>query len=89
MDTMGWKSCLAYPDCWYKPMVRPDDGFQYYAYLLPYVDDCLCVHHDGEATLKELDHYFKMKEGSIVDPDFYLGAKLHKTTLPNCVEAWA
>ena len=30
-----------------------------------------------------------MKEGSIGDPDIYLGTKLHKTTLPNGVKAWS
>ena len=24
MRTLGYKSCLADPDLWYKPMVRPD-----------------------------------------------------------------
>jgi hypothetical protein len=29
-----------------------------------------------------------MKPGSIGDPDFYLGAKLQSTQLPNSVFAW-
>ena len=37
----------------------------------------------------KIDKYFKMKEGSIGDPDIYLGAKLRKNTLPNGVEAWS
>ena len=56
-------------------------------YMLLYVDDCLCVHHDGEAVLNELDNYFKMKDGSIGDPDMYIGTKLRKTTLSNGVVA--
>jgi hypothetical protein len=35
-----------------------------------------------------LDEYFKMKEGYIQVPTFYLGAKLKKTVLPNGVVAW-
>jgi hypothetical protein len=35
-----------------------------------------------------LDEYFKMKEGSIQVPNFYLGAKLKNTVLPNGVVAW-
>jgi hypothetical protein len=35
-----------------------------------------------------LDEYFKMKEGSIQVPTFYLGAKLKNTVLPNGVVAW-
>jgi hypothetical protein len=33
-------------------------------------------------------NYFKMKEGSIQIPTFYLGAKLKKTALPNGVVVW-
>jgi hypothetical protein len=46
------------------------------------------VHHDPGAPLVKLDEYFKMKEGSIQVPTFYLGAKLKKTVLPNGVVAW-
>jgi hypothetical protein len=53
-----------------------------------YVDDILCVHHDPGSALANLDEYFKMKEGSIQVPTFYLGAKLKKTVLPNGVVAW-
>ena len=88
MRNLGYRPCLADPDLWYKPMTRPDDGFRYYAYLLLYVDDCLCVHHDAEGQLHELDKFFKMKPGSIGDPDLYLGAKVKKTVLPNGVVAW-
>ena len=33
------------------------------------------------AALLEIDKLFKMKDGSVGDPDFYLGAKLRKTKL--------
>jgi hypothetical protein len=56
--------------------------------FLAYVDDLLCVNHDAMSALNELDYYFKMKPGSIGDPDIYLGGKLRKVTLPNGVEAW-
>jgi hypothetical protein len=46
------------------------------------------VHHDPGTPLAKLDDYFKMKEGSIQVPTFYLGAKLKKTVLPNGVVAW-
>ena len=68
-------------------MVRPEDNFKYYAYMLLYVDACLVIHHDVEMTLTELDHYFAMKKGSIRDPDIYLGAKLRAVELNNGVKA--
>ena len=89
MDTLGYKSCLADQDLWYKPEIRPSDNHKYYSYMLLYVDDALCIHHDGKTALEGLDRYFQMKEGSIGDPDLYLGAKLRKVTLPNGVQAWS
>ena len=31
MRNLGYMPCKANPDLWYKPEVRPDDGFRYYA----------------------------------------------------------
>ena len=76
MRTMGFESCKADPDLWFRPATRPDDGFKYYEYVLLYVDDCLAISHDAISVLKQLDKYFQMKPGSIGDPDIYLGAKL-------------
>ena len=88
MRLCGYKSCLADPDLWYKPMVRPEDGHKYYAYMLLYIDDALSIHHDATGELETLDKYFQMKPGSIGDPDIYLGAKLRKVQLENGVWAW-
>jgi hypothetical protein len=52
------------------------------------VDDILCVHHDPGAPLEKFYAYFKMKEGSVQVPAFYLGVKLKKTVLPNGMAAW-
>jgi hypothetical protein len=56
----------------------PDEGVLYWAYMLIYLDDILCVHHVPGSPLAKLDEYFKMNEGSIQVPTFYLGAKLKK-----------
>jgi hypothetical protein len=71
-----------------KAEIRPDDGVLYWAYILIYVDDILCVHHDPGAPLEKLDEYFNMKEGFIQVPTFYLGAKMKNTVLPNGMAAW-
>jgi hypothetical protein len=70
MKHLKYKSYRADPDLWYKPMVRPEDGFLYYAYILLYVDDCLFIHHNTEDALQELDKFFQMKPGSIGDPKY-------------------
>ena len=75
MIHLGYESCRADADVWMKQFSRPD-GSQYYGYMLLYVDDALCINMDAEGELHRLDRYFKMKEGSIGDPDIYLGGKI-------------
>jgi hypothetical protein len=87
MKHLGWEPCRDDRDLWMKADMRPNDGVRYWAYILIYVDDILCVHHDPGTLLAKLDEYFKMKKGSIQVPTFYLGAKLKKTVLPNGVIA--
>ena len=89
MKHLKFVPCLADPDLWMKPMVRPSDGFEYYAYVLIYVDDVMVVHHDAESVLQMIDKYFLLKPSSIGEPDIYLGAKLKKMQLENGVWAWA
>jgi len=83
MTHLGFTPCLADPDLWMRAEVRPCDGFEYYAYVLLYVDDVLVVHHDATDVL------LKMKPGSIGDPDIYLGATIKQMRLANGVLAWA
>jgi hypothetical protein len=85
MDHLGWNPCLGDRYFWMKEETRPDDGVKYWAYILIYVDDILCAHHDPGTSLAKIDKYFKMKSGSIMEPTFYLGAKLKKTVMPNGV----
>ena len=63
--TLGYKSCLADQDVWYKVMTRPKGKFHYYFCTLLYVDDVLCVNHDTERELLKMDKFFKMKDKSI------------------------
>jgi hypothetical protein len=87
-STLKRHQCRADRDLWMKAETCPDDGVLYWAYILIYVDDIFCVHHDPGSPLAKLDEYFKMKGGSIQVPTFYLGAKLNKTVMPNGVVAW-
>jgi hypothetical protein len=59
-----------------------------FEYILIYVDDILCVHHDPGKSLAQIDKYFKMKSCSIMEPTFYLVSKLKKTVMPNGVVDW-
>jgi hypothetical protein len=42
---LEWHPCRADRDLWMKAETRPDDSVLYWAYMLIYVDDILCVHH--------------------------------------------
>ena len=44
MSTLGYESCLADQDVWYKAEIRSSDKHKYYSYMLLYVDDVLCIH---------------------------------------------
>ena len=69
-------------------MLRPGDGFNYYAYVLIYVYDMMVIHNNTESVLRQIDKYFKLKPSLIGDPAIYLGAKLKKMRLDNRVWAW-
>ena len=36
-------------------MVNPEGGFNYYAYVLIYVDDVMVIHHDAENVLRIIE----------------------------------
>jgi hypothetical protein len=65
MKHLGWKSCCAEHDLLMKAETCHEDGMMYWAYILIYVDDILCAHHDPGTPLTKFDDYFMMKEGSV------------------------
>jgi hypothetical protein len=88
MHQIGYKSCKADPDLWLKVETRPDGNVRYYAYILCYIDDILCIPHNPTSVLNEIKGFLPQKPNSVEDPDIYLGAKLEQTQLPNGVWAW-
>jgi hypothetical protein len=88
MRQMGYTSCKADLDLWLKAMAKPENNVHYYAYILCYVDDILCMHHDPMSVMGEINKYLPLKPSSVGNPDIYLGAKLKETRLPNGVIAW-
>jgi hypothetical protein len=77
MVEMGFTSCLADPDVWFRPATKPD-GFQYYEYVLIYVDDILCLSHAPQAIIATIGKLYQLKEGSVGEPTRYLGAVVKK-----------
>ena len=89
MQHLGFMSCLADPDVWYRPAIK-SDGTEYYEYVLLYTDDTLVISERAENVLRsEIGKYFELKEESIGPPKLYLGGHMRKVTLENGVKAWA
>jgi hypothetical protein len=87
LDAMGYKPSYADPDVWLRPAVKPD-GFEYYEYILCYVDDVRCILHNSMKSMKRIQEDFKLKDNKIAEPDVYLGASLAKMTLENGKTCW-
>ncbi len=79
MCQMGYTSSKADPDLLLKAVTRPEDNVHYYACILCYVDDILCIRHDPMSVMNEINKYLPLKPSSVGDPDIYLGAKLKET----------
>ena len=77
----GFESSKADPDVWMRPNTKPD-GFQYYEYVLMYVDDTLAVSHDPKRIMDHLASKYTLKPGSVKEPDVYLGATVEKVDVP-------
>ena len=80
---MGSKMCQADPDVWLRANTRPSDGFQYYEYVLVYIDDLLIISHDPKTVMQDLQRRYTIKPDSIKPPDEYLGSEIRRYTIPD------
>ncbi len=80
LHALGFKSSLADPDVWFRPECKPD-GFEYYAYILVYVDDILVISCKPEDIMHIVEKSFRLKEG-YAPPSRYLGATINQWKLP-------
>jgi len=71
---MGFTSCLADPDVWFKSAMKAD-GTEYYEYVLVYVEDLLVLSHQPDKIMKALEDFYRLKDG-FAKPDRYLGAQI-------------
>jgi hypothetical protein len=89
LQQLGYKSCLADPHVWFRPAMK-DNGYKYYEYVLVYADDLLVLSHKGDATMKALEEFYRLKDG-FAPPTRYLGAEVKQWTFPqdNSKQYWA
>jgi hypothetical protein len=73
----GYSSCRADPDVWMRPKTKAN-GFKYWSYVMVYTDDILVVDHEPKSIMDYLASRYKLKPGSVKEPDTYLGAQVSK-----------
>jgi hypothetical protein len=78
---MGFHACLADPDVWMRPAVKPD-GTKYWEYVLVYVDDLLAVSHNPGIIMEQLREHYTLKAGSVRPPAEYLGSDIKEFIIP-------
>ena len=86
LNDIRFLSTKADPDLWYRPAVKPN-GFEYYDYILCYVDDILCISHDPGISLRRIQAVSKFKRDKMEHPEIYLGSQVRNMTLDGA-EVW-
>jgi hypothetical protein len=79
LHELGYTSSLTDPDVWFCAQAK-EDGFEYYAYVLVYVDDILVVSNNAATTMRSLSKLYRLKDG-FAPPERYLGATIKKWRL--------
>jgi hypothetical protein len=87
LEEMGYRTTVADPDVFIRPATKPD-GFEYYEFILTYVDDCLCVSHDPKASMDVLGSIYDLKD-TVHPPERYLGANIQQWQLPDGRSVWS
>jgi Reverse transcriptase (RNA-dependent DNA polymerase) len=87
-DAAGFTGCKADPDVWLRPAVKVT-GEKVYEYALCYVDDVIFQGLDPKNFMSMLSTVYTLKEGSVKEPDNYLGADIRKHALSGGDMAWA
>ena len=63
-------------------------GHEYYEMLFVYVNDILSVSNRVKDAIDKITSFSKAKEGSIKEPDIYLGADVAKMQMPGGHTIW-
>ena len=84
---LGFTMCRADNDVWMRPGVN-GAGEKIWEYVLVYSDDLLAVALHPKKIMSQIDQHFKLKAGSVVSPERYLGANIGKYSLPDGSSAW-
>jgi hypothetical protein len=78
---MGFLPSYADPDVWYRPATKTC-GFEYYEYILVYVDDILVLSASPLPIMKTIQQTYRLKDEP-GPPKDYLGATIKTWSIPN------
>ena len=78
---MGFAPTVADLDVYRRANAKPD-GFEYYEYILVYVDDILIIPHDPDLHLKQIKASYELNPKSVGPPTRYLGADVKRVIRP-------
>ena len=84
---MNYESSLADPDVYLRAAVD-ETGFEYYEYVLTYVDDVLCLSKKPGRTIDGIKAKFKLKGDKAEPLTDYLGGVLSKMITADGTECW-
>jgi hypothetical protein len=84
---MGFKSTIADPDVWIRAAV--DERSLHYEMILVYVDDILCVSKNTKSIMDHIGQSYRLKEGSVQEPERYLGANIERWTFHDGRQLWS
>ena len=77
LHELNYVPSKADPDVYMQPAVKPN-GFEYYEYVLCYVDEILSISHWPDATMNGIRARFTLKDDKVEEPTNYLEAQLSK-----------
>jgi len=83
-----FKSSLVDPDIWFWPAIKLD-GTKIYEYALCYVDDIIFQGLDPKGFMDYLQQFYTLKDGTVKEPDMYLGADITMYELKDGKKAWS
>ena len=86
-NRVGYKSYLADPDLCYKIMTDTD-GFEFYSYILVYVDDISLLMKYPKESMAHIQKRFTAKPSIIKEPNSYPGSYIHKIYYINGSYGW-
>jgi hypothetical protein len=81
LRSMNFKPSYADPDVWVRAAIK-SDGFEYYEYILVYVDDALVISAAPIPIMKTLQQAYRLKDQP-APPSTYVGATIKEWSIPN------